>query len=99
LTGHDVKAESSGIRLVEIGDMAGPVVSLPAEALRSSGIEIYGSGGGGIPHTAILDAFPQLWSLAAARKLRIDTETVPLAEVERAWNRKELAGRRLVIVP
>jgi len=99
LTGHDVKAESSGIRLVQIGDMAGPVVSLSAAALRSSGIEIYGSGGGGIPHTAILDAFPQLWSLAAARKLRIDTETVPLAEVEGAWNRKELSGRRLVIVP
>ncbi len=99
LTGHDVKAKSSGIRLVEIGEMAGPTISLPAAALRSSGIEIYGSGGGSIPHTAIFDAFPKVWALAADGKLRIDTETVPLADVESAWQRNDLSGRRLVIIP
>lgn len=99
LTGHDVKAESSRIRLFEIGDMAGPRVSVSAAALRSSGIEIYGSGGGGIPHTAILDAFPQLWALAASGKLTIDTEPVPLAAIESAWRRHDLRGRRLVIIP
>ncbi len=99
LTGHDVKAESTGIRLVEIGEMAGPTISLLAAALRSSGLEIYGSGGGGIPHTAIIDTFPQLWALAATGKIRIDTKRVPLADVERAWQRKDLAGRRLVIIP
>jgi hypothetical protein len=66
LTGHDLKAESSRIRLIEIGEMAGPTLLLPAAALRSSGIEIYGSGGGGsIPPNAILETFPQLWALAA----------------------------------
>jgi len=99
LTGHDVKAESSGVRLVEIGDMAGPTVSVPAAALRSAGIEIYGSGGGSMPHTAILDTFPQLWALAAAGKLRIETETVALADVEQAWQRKDVSGRRLAIIP
>jgi hypothetical protein len=67
-TGHDVKAESAG--------------------LRSSGLETYGSGGGGIPHTAIIDTFPQLWALAAIGKVRIDTERVPLADVERARHGK-----------
>ena len=99
LTGHDVMAESSGIRLIEIGEMAGPIISLPAAALRSSGIEIYGSGGGSIPHTAIFDAFPKVWALATDGKLRIDIETVPLADVERAWQRNDLSGRRLVIIP
>ena len=46
LVGHDVKAGASRIRLVEIGEMAGPTIALPAAALRSSGLELYGSGGG-----------------------------------------------------
>jgi NADPH:quinone reductase-like Zn-dependent oxidoreductase len=99
LTGHDVKAQSSRIRLIEIGEMAGPAISLSAGALRSSGLELYGSGGGTIPHTAIFDAFPQVWALAAAGKLSIDTEAVALADVENAWQRQDLPGRRVVIIP
>jgi NADPH2:quinone reductase len=99
LTGHDVMAESSTLRLIEIGEMAGPTISISASALRSSGIEIYGSGGGSIPHTAIFDAFPQMWAAAASGKLRIDTESVPLAEIESAWRRTDSLGRRIVINP
>lgn len=99
LTGHDVMEESDTLRLIEIGEMAGPTITLPAAALRSSGIEISGSGGGGIPHTAIFEAFPQLWALAGSGKLHIDTEPVPLAEIESAWQRDDLPGRRLVIIP
>lgn len=98
LTGHDLKAESSAIRLVEIGEMAGPTISLSAAALRSSGLELYGSGGGSIPHTAIFETFPQLWALAASGKLRIETEPVALADVEKVWQREQ-AGRRVVIIP
>src|SRR5581483_3095909 len=95
LTGDDLMSASNPVRLIEIGEMAGPTISLPAAALRSSGIEIYGSGGGGsIPHTAIFETFPQLWALAAAGKLRIDTEAVALADIESAWRRTETAGRR-----
>lgn len=100
LTGHDVKAESSRIRLLEIGEMAAPTITLPASALRSTGLEIYGSGGGGIiPPKAIIDAFPQVWALAADGKLQIDVEPVPLADIENAWQRQDLQGRRLVVIP
>lgn len=99
LTGHDVRAESRGVRMIEIGEMAGPTISLSAAALRSSGIEIYGSGGGSIPHTAIFDAIPKVWALAAGGQLHIDIERVPLADVESAWRRNDLAGRRLVMIP
>ena len=99
LTGRDVMAESDTLRLIEIGEMAGATISLSAAALRSSGIEIYGSGGGSIPHTAIFEAFPQVWALAARGELRMDTEPVPLAEIENAWQRNDVPGRRLVIIP
>jgi len=99
LTRHDLKIAGSRIRLVEIGEMAGPTIALSAAVLRSSGLELYGSGGGSIPHQAIFDAFPQVWALATDGKLRIKTEPVPLAEVESAWQRRDLDGRRLVIIP
>jgi NADPH:quinone reductase-like Zn-dependent oxidoreductase len=99
LTGHDVKIAASRTRLVEIGEMAGPTIALSAAALRSSGLELYGSGGGSVPPEAIFEAFPQVWALASAGKLRITTEPIPLADVERAWQRRDLDGRRLVLVP
>lgn len=99
LTGHDVRTESRGVRLIEIGEMAGPTISLSAAALRSSGIEISGSGGGGVPHSVIFDAFPKVWALAASGQLHIDTERVALADVESAWRRNDLPGRRIVIIP
>jgi NADPH2:quinone reductase len=99
LTGHDPMAEPSRTRLVEIGAMAGPTIALPAAALRSSAIEISGSGGGSIPHQAIIDTLPQVMALAASGKLHLDIEQVPLAEIERAWDYHDPRGRRLVVVP
>jgi len=98
LTGHDLEAEASRTRLIEVGEMAGPTVALPASVLRSSGIELYGAGGGSIPAKAILDAFPEIWKLATSGKLRIDIEQVPLADVETVWQ-KDSPGCRLVIIP
>jgi NADPH:quinone reductase-like Zn-dependent oxidoreductase len=99
LTGDDVQAAPSRSHLVQIGEMAGPTIALPAAVLRSSGLELYGSGGGSIPHTAIFEAFPQILKLAACGTLRIDTEPVALADVEQAWQRQDTNGHRLVIVP
>ena len=99
ITRHDIKAAASRTRLVEIGEMAGPTIALPAAALRSSGLELYGGGGGSVPHQAIFEAFPKIWALAAEGKLRITTLPVPLADVEAAWQRRDLDGRRVVIIP
>ena len=89
LTGHDVMAKSARTRLVQVGEMAGPILRLPAEALRSSGLEVMGSGGGSIPPAAIFETFPRLWELAANGELRIDAEPVPLPDVEEAWRRPQ----------
>jgi len=80
-------------------EMAGPTIALSAAALRSSGLELYGSGGGSVPHQALLEAAPQVCAMATGGKLRIKTEPFPLADVECAWQRQDLDGRRLVIVP
>ena len=65
--------------------MAGPTIALPADVLRSSGLEILGSGPGTIPLAEITGAIPEFMSRAAAGDLPIDIDEVPLAEVEPAW--------------
>ncbi|HEX2619620.1 MAG TPA: zinc-binding alcohol dehydrogenase family protein, partial [Phototrophicaceae bacterium] len=99
VTGDDLTAEARRTRLIEVGEMAGANVALPAAALRSSGLEIYGSGGGSVPQQAIFDAFQQVMALASEGKLQIDTEQVPLAEVEQVWQRGDQNGRRIVLIP
>jgi NADPH:quinone reductase-like Zn-dependent oxidoreductase len=97
LTGHDFTAEPRTTRLIEIGAIAGPTISLPGAALRSSGIEIYGSGGGSVPRHAIAEAIPEILERAARGELKLETKRVPLADVETEWNQKE--DRRVVFVP
>jgi NADPH2:quinone reductase len=88
----------TGTRLIQIGDSAGPVISLPAQALRGAGIMIVGSGA--IPAMEVLSsAFQQLMDLAARNQIHIDVETVPLHDIETAWTRADTYGRRIVIVP
>lgn len=82
-------------RLVEVGESAGKTVSLPGAILRSVDLKLMGSGFGSVPLQRVLDAVPIFFSLAAAGTLRVSTESVPLAQVEAAWNRKE-AGKRIV---
>ena len=79
--------------------MAGPTVAVQSASLRSSGLELYGSGGGSTSHQAIFDTFPRMWALAADGKLRIDAEPVPLADLENARQRQDTHGRRLVLIP
>jgi len=61
---------------------------------------ILGAGTGSAPTApdTWLDAIRQLLDRVAQGRLRIETERVPLAEIETAWQR-EPQGRRFVIVP
>jgi NADPH:quinone reductase-like Zn-dependent oxidoreductase len=98
LTRRGFPSARSGTRLIQIGDSAGPVISLSAMALRSAAITIAGSGV--MPPLSVLSgAFEQLMNLAARGQLRINVEPVPLADIEEAWTRGNLHGRRLVIIP
>jgi NADPH:quinone reductase-like Zn-dependent oxidoreductase len=90
------KAEATQrTRLVEVGSSAGPTITLPGATLRSIDLILMGSGFGAAPLDKIFAAIPTLFDLAAKRTLIIDVESVPLAQVEAAWNRIE-KGRRIV---
>jgi len=96
----DLRRSAARTRSVQVGESASPTISLPAAVLRSSGLEIVGAGSGSVPpRDVMLDAYHQLMARAASGELRVDTEQVPLVEIEAAWQRPDPTRRRLVIVP
>jgi NADPH:quinone reductase-like Zn-dependent oxidoreductase len=86
------------IRLIQVGEMAGSNVSLTAESLRTSGLEIYGAAVG-LTREAMGEGTSQVWEFIQGHKLQMDIEQVPLKDIERAWQRNDFQGKRIVIVP
>ena len=86
------------LRLVQIGEVAGPDLRLRADSLRTSGVEIYGAAKGLGPET-IGDAYGQVVEWARSGKLTFALERVPLSDIEAAWQRTGLRGKRLVVEP
>jgi NADPH2:quinone reductase len=82
-------------RLVEVGAMAGPTITLPGATLRSIDLTLMGSGFGSVPFDRVLATIPTLFQAVAAGKLSVNPLPVPLREVESAWTRVE-KGRKIV---
>ena len=64
----------------------------------TSGVEIYGVAKGLSPEV-MEEVYGQIVRWAQDRTLAFDLEKVPLSEIETAWRRADLRGRRLVVVP
>ncbi|MGH9487386.1 MAG: quinone oxidoreductase family protein [Terriglobales bacterium] len=95
LTRNEFVEIKSEIRLVQVGESAGPVVSLPAAVLRAAPLSILGTAG--VPPSDVLaTALREVMSNAARGELGVDTERVPLAEVEHFWQAQP-RSRRLVV--
>jgi NADPH:quinone reductase-like Zn-dependent oxidoreductase len=97
ITRNEFAPVNPEIRLLQVGESAGPNISLPAAVLRSTALTILGTAGMP-PREALVSAMQQVLAWGAAGTLRIETERVPLADIEQAWQRTE-RGRRLVILP
>jgi NADPH:quinone reductase-like Zn-dependent oxidoreductase len=99
----DPNASFHVTRFVQIGEMAGPSITLRAGILRSAGIELVGMGFGSVPAAAwaraAADHLPRLFDMVADGRLHLQTERRPLSQVEDVWTQKEPSGTRVVLVP
>jgi NADPH:quinone reductase-like Zn-dependent oxidoreductase len=86
------------LRYVQIGAIAGPEISLLAATLRSSAIELLGSGFGSASLEQIVLAVADFFKMAAAQPFHFQAKAVPLKDVESIWNSPE-SGVRLVFQP
>jgi hypothetical protein len=86
------------VRFIQIGESAGKTISLPAATLRSSGLELLGSGFGSASLDQIRQALAEFFQVAAKEPFQFHTKAAPLREVEMLWNHPE-QGTRLVFQP
>jgi NADPH:quinone reductase-like Zn-dependent oxidoreductase len=86
------------IRYVQIGDSAGKTIALPASILRSSGLELLGSGFGSASLDQLRQAISDFFQAAAKAPFQFRTKAAPLSDVEALWNKTEGAVR-LVFQP
>lgn len=102
LKGSGLHSFSNNVRFVTVGDMAGKSIQLDSGILRSSAIEVLGSGIGSLPKEAFEELrrqiLPEMMDLVVKGKILIDVVTRPLQEVASAWNEKIPAGQRMVIM-
>jgi NADPH2:quinone reductase len=97
ITNARFAATGTETRLVQVGESAGPTISLPAAVLRSTALTILGTAG--IPSRDVLaDAIRQVMAYAANRKLQVDTMAVSLADIESVWEQNQ-SGPRMVVIP
>jgi len=88
--------EATPVRFVSVGSASGPDITLPSAVLRSSAIQLMGSGIGSVPRRRIGMAIYHLFRETNPVGLRIATKSVPLAEFRSAWADRD-STRRVVL--
>ncbi len=82
------------VRFVQIGSITGEEIALPAGILRSSRIELLGSGIGSLSLQQLMSAAGNMFAAAAAAGLALEYQAVPLVDVAEAWEGGD--GERVV---
>ncbi len=101
LEGAGLNNTTHPIRIVSVGSMAGKTINLASEALRNSAIEIVGSGFGSLSKADLerygQQILPEMFQLAAARKLTMELVVDAIDNIEQLWEQGIDSGKRLVI--
>jgi NADPH:quinone reductase-like Zn-dependent oxidoreductase len=74
------------VRFIQVGEASREAVELPGAALRSSAIQIMGSGLKSVPLQGLLEAIRSTFELATEGGLYLPTQAVPLSSVGENWN-------------
>ncbi|MGA2904734.1 MAG: zinc-binding alcohol dehydrogenase family protein [Candidatus Korobacteraceae bacterium] len=97
ITRKEFAVAESETRYVQVGESAGATISLPAAVLRSTPLTIMGTAGMP-PGDVLVDALQKVMTHAASGELQIETQRIPLADIEAAWQQDQ-KGRRFVVIP
>jgi NADPH:quinone reductase-like Zn-dependent oxidoreductase len=93
LSGPGRKTGSPRIRYVNIGSVAGNTISFPAAVLRSSGLELLGTGLGSVSNDGLLKSISGVMQAIVPGKFQIEAEPVPLSELTGVWDREQPSKR------
>lgn len=92
-TSHAPGEAAQRIRFVNIGSLGGLNINLPAGLLRSTGLELMGSGLSSVSNANLVRCIGEMFKVMRHIGLEIDAVGRPLAEVEQAWNNSQDRSR------
>jgi NADPH:quinone reductase-like Zn-dependent oxidoreductase len=95
VAGAKAGREAVPIRFIQVGSVSGGTIALPSAVLRSSSIELLGSGLGSVPMDQLLGAIGDMFQAAGPGRFSVPVRTVPLADVANVWGAESSA--RIVI--
>jgi len=98
IAGAKAGPEGRRIRFVQVGSASGADIALPAAALRSSAIELMGSGLKSVPLERLVADIGELMQAAGPAGFKLAATPVPLAEVEKTWAQDD-SSQRTVFIP
>ena len=79
--------EGGTVRFVHVGGASREEnIELPGAALRSSAIQLMGSGVKSVPFPKLLNSIKNVFDAVLPAKLQIATKTVPLSAIEETWD-------------
>jgi NADPH:quinone reductase-like Zn-dependent oxidoreductase len=88
-------------RFVSIGSVSGDKMQLSSENLRSVDLQLSGSGLGSWTKDEMQKLFteiiPEIFQLAAEKRLKVETVNVHLKDIDKLWDMEVTDGKRLVI--
>ncbi len=84
---------SPRIRFVQIGNSAGATITLAGSTLRSSGVELIGSGFGSASLAEIFAAVREFFVEAAKAPFDVEIKVAALKDVEAVWGEIDKGGR------
>jgi NADPH:quinone reductase-like Zn-dependent oxidoreductase len=86
IAGAKAGQDAVPIRFVHVGSVSAPDITLPGAALRSSAMQLMGSGIGSIPVDRLMKSIDDLMQATLPGRFEIATKTVQLSAVEEAWS-------------
>ncbi|HBT4568752.1 TPA: zinc-binding alcohol dehydrogenase family protein [Klebsiella pneumoniae] len=84
---------------IHVGSMAGETAAIPGATLRSTNLQIVGSGYGSVSGRQIIMELPALAREIVRGTFRIDVKAIPLSNVEQAWSEAAHTNQRIVFTP
>jgi NADPH:quinone reductase-like Zn-dependent oxidoreductase len=97
IAGAKAGRDAVPIRFVQIGSMSGQDITLPSAVLRSSAVTLMGSGIGSVPLDRMIIAIGELLRATVPGGFQIETRSVPLSDVEKAWRDDDRNTRTVLI--
>ncbi|PXX57637.1 NADPH:quinone reductase-like Zn-dependent oxidoreductase [Nocardia tenerifensis] len=84
---------------INLGEMVGARAALPAGVLRSSRLEVIGSGQGALTGAEMAAEVSEILAEIARGTFAVEAEAISLSDVERAWSQPADSSKRIVLTP